>query len=144
MSIKNTGVSLSSDLVTVCHQIGLRGRKNFAQLYGRIPLSVSMDKRLKTSDKLVYLGLSYYAWQGTIVKRSFSDIAEAAGISARSVARSIKTLIKYGHIKSAGENKERYVGSYHLTSPVFGQKQRSGKTEIAYPPKSCPRYVSVA
>jgi alkylated DNA nucleotide flippase Atl1 len=88
-----------------------------------------MDKDLNASDVKVYGALAYYSYQGTVAKKSYVDLAEVASVSARQVARSLPVLIERRHIVAAEWNAIRHVGTYHLTSPVFGQKQRSGQVE---------------
>lgn len=141
---KNTSDTVSPDGVTSCHQILTPWmRKNFAKLYSRTPLSVSMDHDLSRTDVAVYGALAFWVMQGDICCKSNTVLALTAKTSRRQVIRSLQALIIGGHISAAPSNKRKSICAYQLNSPVFGQKQRDGVQEIVSAPSGGKRLATV-
>lgn len=103
-------------------------KRNYSKLYGRIPLTVLMDKDLTATDIRVYAGMAYWVRQGDICNKPHAEIALVAG---------------GGHISAAIANRAKTVCSYQLNSLVFGQKQRAGVQEIVSSPSGGRRLASV-
>jgi CRP-like cAMP-binding protein len=135
---KDSVAYLATDLSPIRQQFERRSpRAN-----GRVPLSVNMDKRLNGTDIRVYCGISCAVFQGNVCRRSYQDIAEDSGVTRQQVARSVKRLVKTGHVRPSQSNEVRSKGWLMLPSPVFGQKQRAGVEEVAIGPSGQPRLVS--
>ena len=111
--------------------------------YARLVHSVLYDARLGHCDKLVYARLADCCWQGTIAKIGQRAIARDLGMSRTQVSRSLHKLMEAGHITPT-QIRFKAVQAYHLNSPRFGQKQRSGDVEeTAQAPSGGERMVSV-
>lgn len=121
----------------------LKRRKQFPEMYARLPLSVLMDKALTDADVRVYAGLAAVVWQGTTERESYQEISELAGVSERQARRSIKALVAAGLISAAPSNRRGSRGVFSLASPVFGQKQRAGVTTVVSSPSRGTRYASL-
>lgn len=66
-------------------------------------------------------------------------IAERIGVARNTVDAAISALVECGHLKVLVCGKQR--GMYHLTSTIFGQKQRAldAGESISEDLISCPR-----
>ena len=109
--------------------------------YGRVPLSVLADTRLKHYDVRVFAAISSPVWQGNYSSMGTRRISELAGVSRRLSLQSIKRLIEYGHMVPTVAGKGKRAG-YIMTSKVFGQKQRDGVKEVGIGPSGGRRLVS--
>lgn len=112
-----------------------------AEKYARLPDSVLCDQRLSVTARCVYGVLARYAYQGTTVKIGQRRIARLLGVHLETVNLAIHELEERRHIAIRGTGKARRI--YHLTSSVFGQKQRAGIEEVISSPSRTPRLASV-
>lgn len=102
--------------------------------YGRVPMSVLIDIRLDSDAVRIYGLLAASTRQGNVATVGMRRIGDLLEMSPPTVMRRINRLIELGHLnKSPTEHGKR--AAYMLTSPVFGQKQRAGVTEIVSRPK---------
>jgi hypothetical protein len=112
--------------------------------FGRIPLEVLADRRLKHRDVRVYGVLSASCWQGSVVPVGTRRIARLARCAERLVTDSlIRALEVAGHIKKQPGLRRGQRGRYVLLSPIFGQKQRDGVEEVVMGPDGHMRLVTV-
>ena len=116
--------------------------KRSARWYGRVPASVSLDLSVSSDAVRIYSLLALSVYQGNIARVGMRQLGKIIGKSAATVKRRIVELVKAGHLKpNTGKSGERAF--YELTSPVFGQKQRSGVTEVVSSPSRGRRYASL-
>lgn len=116
--------------------------KRSVRWHGRIPASVLLDKELSSEAVRVYGLLALSVYQGTVAYVGMREIGRIIGKSAATVKRRIDELAAREHIvPRPGKNGQR--SHYHLTSPVFGQKQRAGVTEVVSAPSGGQRYASI-
>ena len=101
--------------------------------WNRIPDSVLLDKRLNASARCVYAYLAGTVHQGTVATVGQRRIAGKLGFSKSTVNEAIKELASNEHIKVIACGAQRY--RYHLTSEVFGQKQRAGVETLVSAPR---------
>lgn len=66
--------------------------------------------------------------QGTVASIGQRRIADRLGFSRTTVSEAVKDLAAYGHLKIMACGAQRY--RYHLTSEVFGSKQRAGVESV--------------
>jgi DNA-binding transcriptional regulator PaaX len=85
--------------------------------------SVLHDHNLTFSARCVYAELALHVYQGTTARIGERRLAKLLGASRNTVADGLAELAKAGHIVIAGSGKDRRT--YHLTSKVFGRKQRA-------------------
>lgn len=103
-----------------------------------------MDGELTDADVRAFGALAWLVEQGNVANETYSEIASLSQLSRSQVQRSMNRLIDRGHVKPSPTNKQRRRGFLLLTSPVFGQKQRSGEVEEAVSaPSGGRRLVSV-
>ena len=100
------------------------------------------DPELKLLDIRVYCILAGSVWQGTTAKMGTRLLAAWTGASRRLVVESLQRLESRGHLQKAAERRGQRQ-TYVLTSPVFGQKQRTGVEEVISSPSRTPRLASV-
>jgi hypothetical protein len=100
------------------------GQSSKLEKYSRIPDSVIGDPELSASDGWVYIILARYVFQGTIVEMGLRRIARLSKLDKGTVAESLQKLQERGHLKIIGKGKKRRA--YHLTSNLFGKRQRAG------------------
>jgi hypothetical protein len=91
--------------------------------WNRIPDSVLHDPRLSFAAKCVYGVLAGSVHQGTVARIGQRLIAARLGCHQETVSSAIQELAQWRHVVVTKFGKQRY--SYHLTSDVFGQKQRA-------------------
>jgi DNA-binding MarR family transcriptional regulator len=108
--------------------------------YARLPGSVLCDGGLSLTARCVYAVLALYAYQGTTVKIGQRRIARLLGVHVETVNMAIHELEDRQHIVITGDGKARRM--YHLSSSVFGQKQRAGVEEVISSPSRTPRLAS--
>ena len=111
-----------------------------AERYARLPDSVLYDGRLSPAARCVYGVLARHAYQGTTVRIGQRRIAKLLRMHLETVNATIHELERRGHIVINGIGKARRM--YHLSSPVFGQKQRTGIEEVIGSPSGVPRLAS--
>lgn len=107
-------------------------KANSPRWHGRVPGSVSLDSRLSDRAVRLYSLLSAYVFHGTTTSIGQRLLAERLGWSQSKVNRAMAELIACDHVVPT----EVGVGSraiYHLTSPVFGQKQGKEKIVVSAP-----------
>lgn len=109
--------------------------------YARLPESVLRDKRLSASSRCVYAELALGVWQCTTISLGQRLIGKRLGLSKTTVNAAISELAEHGHIEVKSLGGQRFT--YHLTSNVFGQKQRDGEYEVATGPSGGKRIVSM-
>ena len=109
--------------------------------YARLPDSVLCDHRLSVTARCVYGALARYAYQGTTVRIGQRRIASLLGIHVETVNMAIHELEECRHIAIRGAGKVRRI--YHLSSSVFGQKQRAGVEEAVSGPSRTLRLASI-
>jgi hypothetical protein len=112
-----------------------------AEKYARMPESVLFDDSLSVTARCVYGVLARYVYQGTTVKIGQRRIAKLLGLHVETVNLAIHELEGRRHIVVRGNGKARRL--YHLSSAVFGQKQRAGVEEVISSPSRTPRLASV-
>jgi hypothetical protein len=122
--------------------VGHRGDPLSRVRFSRVPREVSTDRRLTRVDLRVYAVLSAFCWQGSTVSAGKRLIAKQAPCAERLVAPSLKRLERTGHILKV-PRKRGQRGFYHLSSLVFGQKQRAGVHEMTVTPGGKRRLASV-
>ena len=103
--------------------------------------SVLFDEGLSVTARCVYAVLSRYVYQGATVKIGQRRIAKLLGVHVETVNVAIHELEDRRHIAIQGEGKARLL--YHLSSFVFGQKQRAGVEEVISSPSRMRRFASV-
>jgi len=108
--------------------------------YSRIPDSVLFDERLSMADRCVYAVLARHVFQGTTVKIGQRRIAKDLRCHVATVNSGIHELAACGHICIRSRGRSR--GMYHLSSRVFGQKQRAGIEEAISSPSRMLRLAS--
>jgi DNA-binding MarR family transcriptional regulator len=108
--------------------------------YARTPDSVLYDRKLSMTARCVYGVLARYAYQGTTVRIGQRRIANLLGCHVATINRAIHELEERQHITIRGKGRDRR--SYHLRSPIFGQKQRAGIEEVISSPSRTPRLAS--
>jgi hypothetical protein len=108
--------------------------------YARTPESVLYDRELSASARCVYTLLSRWVFQGSTAKMGTRKIASDLGFSRTTVDAALVELAERKHLTVHGEGKRRRM--YHLTSNIFGRKQRAGVEEVALGPSGQPRLVS--
>jgi DNA-binding MarR family transcriptional regulator len=111
-----------------------------AEKYARLPDSVLYDRHLSPAARCVYGVLARHAYQGTTARIGQRRIARLLGMHLGTVNASIHKLERYGHIVINGAGKTRRI--YHLTSSLFGQKQRAGIEEVIGSPSGVPRLAA--
>jgi len=111
-----------------------------AEKYARLPDSVLYDRRLSPAARCVYGVLARHTYQGTTVRIGQRRIAKLLRMHLETVNAAIHELERYSHIVINGAGKTRRI--YHLTSSVFGQKQRAGLEEVIGSPSGVPRLAS--
>jgi predicted transcriptional regulator len=84
---------------------------------------VLLDKRVSASGRCVYALLAGTVFQGTVASVGQRRIAELLGFSKNTVNEAVKELATFGHVQVVKNGAQRY--RYHLTSGLFGQKQRA-------------------
>lgn len=110
--------------------------------YGRVPLTVLNDPTISSDAVRVYGILATTTRQGNVSNLGLRFIGEGLGVSAATVMRRIRELVAAGHVTQVpGENGKRAF--YVLTSPVFGQKQRSGVESLVSGPRGRLRMATV-
>lgn len=109
--------------------------------YARIPREVLTDSSLSHSSVRVYGAISIRVAQGTTAKIGQRKLAAELGMDRSTVATALGELLSRGYLCIDGTGRRRRT--YHLTSPVFGQKQRAGVTEAVSAPSGGRRYASV-
>lgn len=119
-SYKDAVVNSATDLLPI------RQQKFSPKSHGRVPLSVSSDKRLNGTDVRVFAGISSFVFQGNVCRESYAEIGSRSGASRQQVARAVANLIEFGHVIAANGNEQRQRGWLILPQLVFGQKQRAG------------------
>lgn len=107
--------------------------------WNRVPDSVLHDRALSFAARCIYAELAGSVHQGTVATVGQRRIAKRLGCSRQTVIEGLRDLEARKHIKVTEIGKQRH--SYHLTSDVFGQKQRAGVEEAIYLPRK--RLVSV-
>lgn len=108
--------------------------------HARIPHAVLVDSRVSHIAVRVYCFLAECVWQGTSTRMGQRWIAKNCQMARSSVQVAIDELIAAGHVNVPFTGKNRAV--YHLTSPLFGQKQAAGIAEVASGPSGGKRLVS--
>ena len=98
-----------------------------AENYARMPESVLFDDALSVTARCVYGVLARYVYQGTTVKIGQRRIAGLLGVHVETVNAAIHELEGRQHIAIRGTGRARRI--YHLSSSVFGQKQRAGSVQ---------------
>ena len=111
-----------------------------AERYARLPDSVLYNDRLSPASRCVYAVLARHAYQGTTARIGQRRIARLLNLHLETVNSAIHELASYGHIVICGAGKTRRI--YHLTSSVFGQKQRAGIEEVISSPSGVPRLAA--
>ena len=106
-----------------------------------MPESVLFDDGLSVTARCVYGVLARYVYQGTAVKIGQRRIAKLLGVHVETVNLAIHELEGRQHIVVRGNGKARRL--YHLSSTVFGQKQRAGIEEVISSPSRTPRLATV-
>jgi DNA-binding MarR family transcriptional regulator len=109
--------------------------------YARIPDSVLCDAELSPAARCVYCALARHVYQGSTVNRGQRYLAAFVRMNIGTVNRALHALEERGHITIIGKGKARRL--YHLTSPVFGRKQRAGVREVIGSPSGGRRLASV-
>jgi hypothetical protein len=112
--------------------------------HNRVPDSVLHDGRLSFAARCVYGVLAGSVFQGTVATIGQRLIAKKLHCHQETVSAALRDLEQFGHIVIIRNGKQRHW--YHLTSNLFGQKQRAGVEEVqSYGPASAPqkRLVSV-
>jgi DNA-binding MarR family transcriptional regulator len=112
-----------------------------SEKYARMPESVLFDSGLSVTARCVFAVLARYAYQGTTVRIGQRRIAGLLGVHVETVNVALHQLESRKHISINGSGKDRR--SYHLHSPVFGQKQRAGFEEVISSPSRMPRLATV-
>jgi hypothetical protein len=112
-----------------------------AEKYARMPESVLFDEGLSVTARCVYAVLARYVYQGATVKIGQRRIAKLLGVHVETVNVAIHELEDREHIAIRGEGKARRL--YHLSSFVFGQKQRAGAEEVISSPSRMRRFASM-
>src|ERR1039458_5750336 len=113
-----------------------------AENYARMPESVLFDDALSVTARCVYGVLARYVYQGTTVKIGQRRIAGLLGVHVETVNVAIHELEGRQHIAIRGTGRARRI--YHLSSSVFGQKQRAGSVqEVISSPSRTRRFASV-
>jgi len=113
-----------------------------AEYYARMPESVLFDDALSVTARCVYGVLARYVYQGTTVKIGQRRIAGLLGVHVETVNAAIHELEGRQHIAIRGTGRARRI--YHLSSSVFGQKQRAGSVqEVISSPSRTRRFASV-
>ncbi len=117
-------------------------RENSPKWHGRVPIAVARDPRISDAAVRLYSVLCSYVGQGTTASVGQRRAAEILGWSQPKVSRLLAKLVEVGHIvpTEVGDGRR---GSYHFTSPVFGQKQRAGIKEVVSAPSGGKRLASV-
>lgn len=108
--------------------------------FARTGESVLYDHRLSFSARCIYSTLARHTKQGTVARIGIRRIANLLGADKSTVSKGLAELENLGHIAIHGTGRDRRT--YHLTSSLFGQKQRSGITETAPAPSGGRRLVS--
>ncbi len=86
--------------------------------YAKVPMEVLTDTRISWRARVVYSFLAGCAFEGSRVRVGQRFIGEAVGASQPSVNRSLRELVKAGHLEAiTGPAGKR--SSYDLKSPVF-------------------------
>lgn len=108
-------------------------RKSGHEHYNRLPDSVLMDGGVTPAARCVYAFLAGCVHQGTVARVGQRRIAVRLHFSRSTVEAALAQLEEAGHVKSVGVARSR--GMYHLTSNIFGQKQRAGVEELISAPR---------
>jgi len=119
LSVRHTGEAL------VRHTGEALSRARF----GRIPLEVLADRRLKRRDVCVYGVLSAFCWQGSVAQVGTRLTATLACCAERLVINSLQALEEAGHIQKQPGRRRGQRARYVLNSPIFGQQQRADVQE---------------
>lgn len=109
--------------------------------YARLPREIVTDTSLSHSAVRVYAFIALNVKHGTAARLGQRLIAKKTGMDRGTVATAITELVQRNHIVAAGTGARRKM--YHLTSLVFGQKQRDGVTEVVSAPSGGQRYASI-
>ena len=104
--------------------IPLHKRADKARRYSALPWMVLTDTSLEHVDMLVYACLSANAFKGDTTRSAGRWISESVYVSQRTVSRSLKRLIKRGHVEIVVSARGNQAPIYRLTSPVFGKRQK--------------------
>ncbi len=108
--------------------------------YARLPQSVLCDTALTPGARCVYGILALWVFQGSTASMGIRKIAHDLGISRTTATAAIAQLVERGHITIGGKGNRRRM--YHLTSEVFGTRQRAGVRDVASGPGGRLRLVS--
>lgn len=117
-----------------------RSEEEFVEHYSRIPDSALHDHALSFSARCVYCEIAGHVRQGTISTIGMRLIAKRLGCHIGTVKEAVHELATRKHIEIRKRGKQRFY--YHLTSSVFGQKQRAGVYETDESPSGGRRAVS--
>lgn len=109
--------------------------------HGRTPADILLNPDIGDFEKVVYGILSLKTYQGNIATVGVRRLAVLTKRSKSKVHRAVKELIALGHVRQAPKIRGQRT-RYMLTSPVFGQKQRTGMEETAPAPSGGRRLVS--
>jgi hypothetical protein len=111
--------------------------------YGRVPLRLALDPMISDQAKTVFAVIAAHVFQGSVARIGQRFLGDMLGLSAATIGRRIGELEAGGYVKK-GEKRNGYRGFYILTSPIFGQKQRSGDVdEVVSSPSGGRRLASV-
>ncbi len=108
--------------------------------YARLPEAVLLDKALTPGARCVYGILALWVFQGSTASMGVRKIASDLGIDPKTATSAIRQLLERGHITQSAKGNRRHM--YHLTSEVFGTRQRAGVREVASGPGGRLRLVS--
>lgn len=90
-------------------------RADFALLFSRTPLSVTLDPKLQHADRTTFDVISFLGMPGNSCKESIRDLAAVLSTDKTQVRRSIARLISSGHVRRSGDSLE-------IASPIFQQR----------------------
>lgn len=123
------------------HQIWCAWVHQMTPKFGRVPIEVSCDERLRNLDVRLYGFMAAFTFHGNACEMSLQQMAEACHTSRRSIMRALDRLVECGYIVPGLHNRERQRSFYALTSKIFGQRQ--GKEDVIVRSKHGSRYVSM-
>jgi hypothetical protein len=109
------------------------GNSGRSEHWNRQPDSVLYNKALSFAARCVYSVLAGSVHQGTVAVIGQRRIAKLLGCHQETVSAALLDLAQYGHIVIVAKGKQRHI--YHLTSDVFGQKQKSGEETLVSKPR---------
>lgn len=113
----------SPDLVPVpaTGTVTARVPKSGTEQWGKHPASVTRDKELSATAKVVFDELALWCFkERNQVSRGVRAIATATGLSPTTVVKGLADLKERGHIRVLGEGKARR--RYFLNSMVFAPR----------------------